>query len=458
MATMQKGGGAASYSFSSQPKAVAANRKKYREPGEEPPDTGVYRDLKETCITWDKRVHRGNTYGLYTQNAIKEALQEVVTGSDPAPRRKRRATEKSLFDMPLPEKERIPVDLTQHLVAKEEVIVTETVEAQTDEFLPEPPPEQYRPQKTGMDVATQVEEGELFDFDYEAEPILDVLVNKTLEQSIMETEEEYELEQMNEFKVQWYKRQEAMMKDWSAQIAEEWVRWDKKEAVLAKSRELKTREAQVLLKIQAMAAARCHLQNLVPNAVRSLAEVAFPDVKGMAISRGVMPDLIKSAHEEVVAKKKAVREIDAVVAQRLQTQLSAQQDGYRAHRDRTAAIKRQKFEEKQTRQGKIRVKIDELGDNVLGPIQISATDPIALVNQMVYKWLKEQQDPALVKLLEAWKWGVVVKVNGEAITNAAQLTAAGPGQTSVFGEPPPPPTPRTEGGSQAEEGEGADAA
>jgi len=165
-------------------------------------------------------VHRGNTYGLYTQNAIKEALQEVVTGSDPAPRRKRRATEKSLFDMPLPEKERIPVDLTQHLVAKEEVIVTETVEAQTDEFLPEPPPEQYRPQKTGMDVATQVEEGELFDFDYEAEPILDVLLNKTLEQSIMETEEEYELEQMNEFKVQWYKRQEAMMKDWSAQIAE----------------------------------------------------------------------------------------------------------------------------------------------------------------------------------------------------------------------------------------------
>ena len=29
--------------------------------------------VKETCISWDKRVHRGNTYSMYTQNAIKEA-------------------------------------------------------------------------------------------------------------------------------------------------------------------------------------------------------------------------------------------------------------------------------------------------------------------------------------------------------------------------------------------------
>merc|ERR1711904_735525 len=116
--------------------------------------------------------------------------------------------------MPVPENERVPVDLTKHLVAKEEEIVHETVEAQTDEFLPEAPPEMYRPQKTGMDACTQVEDGELFHFDTEADPILDVLINKTLEQSIMEVEEEHELESMKQFKEEWYLKQEAQMLDW----------------------------------------------------------------------------------------------------------------------------------------------------------------------------------------------------------------------------------------------------
>lgn len=75
--------------------------------------------------------------------------------------------------MPLPEHERVPVDLTRHLVANEQPpqVATsavdvfpinvvqhispslisaemEVVESQTDEFLPEPPPEPYQPQRT----------------------------------------------------------------------------------------------------------------------------------------------------------------------------------------------------------------------------------------------------------------------------------------------------------------------
>merc|ERR1712113_115575 len=99
---------------------------------------------------------------MYTQNAIKEALQETTQDSAPKIRRKRVQKEKNVFDMPLPEQERIPVDLTKHLVAEEKPIEGESVEAQTDEFLPEPPPDQYQPQKTGIDVSTQVEDGDLF--------------------------------------------------------------------------------------------------------------------------------------------------------------------------------------------------------------------------------------------------------------------------------------------------------
>jgi hypothetical protein len=44
--------------------------------------------------------------------------------------------------------------------------------------------------KTGLDRETQIWDGDLFDFDYEVEPILQVLIGKCLEQSRMEVLEE----------------------------------------------------------------------------------------------------------------------------------------------------------------------------------------------------------------------------------------------------------------------------
>merc|ERR1719409_1753251 len=114
----------------------------------------------------------------------------------------------------------------------------------------------------------------------------------------MEVEEEFELDQMLDFKKEWMKRQAAMMKDWEEQVAEEWVRWGKKEEVLKQLREEKRREAQVLLKIQAMAAAKAHLKDLVPNTVKSLQEEAFPDVKGMAITRDFLPQIFAEARAQ----------------------------------------------------------------------------------------------------------------------------------------------------------------
>ena len=54
----------------------------------------------------------------------------------------------------------------------------------------------FIPMKTGVDVETQIYDGDLFDFDAEVEPILEVLVGKTLEQSMMEVMEEEELANM----------------------------------------------------------------------------------------------------------------------------------------------------------------------------------------------------------------------------------------------------------------------
>lgn len=85
------------------------------------------------------------------------------------------------------------------------------IQTQTDAFLDRPSTPLFVPAKTGMDVATQIEEGDvsiqqlklcmeslflsvqLFNFDLEVRPILEVLVGKTVEQALLEVMEEEEL-------------------------------------------------------------------------------------------------------------------------------------------------------------------------------------------------------------------------------------------------------------------------
>lgn len=426
------------YSFSSSPKAVGT-RKKYREPGDVEP--GLYRSVKETCISWDKRVHRGNTYSMYTQNAIKEAIEtaQKQQGATKAAR-KRKPKEKSIFDMPLPEHERVPVDLTRHLVANEQPPQMEVVESQTDEFLPEPPPEPYQPQRTGIDAHTQVEDGELFDFDREVEPILDVLVMKTLEQSIMEVEEEHELAAMSQFKQAWYERQRKNCAAEREQVEEEWVRWHEKQMVLAKQRAQKEEDARVLLKIQAVNAAKEHLANLVPNAKKDLKELAFPDANGLEIQRHFLPNLFKKVQEEVSSMKQAQLQIDAIAAEGVAQQAATWAESLQRHKAKSAELQKLRLEEMQIRRGKIRILIDDGSGNQVpvGPIQLSSADSIEELQQRVYAWLQTNEP----KIAAGWPYGVELRLGGVALQKTQELFEAKPGQISMGPqEPPPPPEP-----------------
>ena len=89
---------------------------------------------------------------------------------------------------------RIEVDLTYFLTEQGRAIPEENnVKTQTDEFLPKPPSPKYVPKKTGIDKITQIGDYDLFDYDREVQPILNVLLTKSVEQAILEVEEETEL-------------------------------------------------------------------------------------------------------------------------------------------------------------------------------------------------------------------------------------------------------------------------
>lgn len=97
-----------------------------------------------------------------------------------------------------------PVEGRQHIDIQTEKFLEELTDkppeyeqnVQTDFYIDRPPTPLFMPSKIGTDIATQIEDGELFDFDMEVEPILQVLVGKTLEQARMEVLEETELDDM----------------------------------------------------------------------------------------------------------------------------------------------------------------------------------------------------------------------------------------------------------------------
>mmetsp|Transcript_10823 Transcript_10823/g.24763 ORF Transcript_10823/g.24763 Transcript_10823/m.24763 type:complete len:457 (+) Transcript_10823:199-1569(+) len=446
-------GGNATYSFSSAPKAVTA-RRKYREPNEAY-DTTIYRDPKETCISWDKRVHRGNTYSMYTQKAIKDALAEAQRQPEKVVRRKPKAKEPSPFDMGLPELEKVSVDLTHNLVCsteREPPIQHEIVETQTDELLPEAPAEHYKPQRTGVDVSTQVLDGELFDFDREVEPILNVIVNKTLEQAVMEVEEEHELAQMAQFKEEFYVRQEKMSQDWQEQVAEEFVRWKEKQAVVAQKRAEKERAARVLLKVQAVAAAKAHLASLVPRAMDTLKEVALPDMNTVSIDRYFMPQLLSSVQAKVrehIASRQLVADIiDNAAKQQQETRQQAVDRHYQLRLE----IARRRYEDAQIRQGTLRIYMDDGkgGKEPVGPIQVSSEESLEAIHQTIFDWMRANK-PALV---QGWDYGVVLCIDGQPAQATSEIFEASAGQISMVPADPPPPEPEVdeEEGEEDEEG------
>ena len=64
----------------------------------------------------------------------------------------------------------------------------------------------FIPQKIGKDVGVQIEDGDLFNFDLDVQPLLTVLIGKILEQTDLELREEEEIKRIREAKADITKR------------------------------------------------------------------------------------------------------------------------------------------------------------------------------------------------------------------------------------------------------------
>ena len=110
--------------------------------------------------------------------------------------------------IPKPERVHQGINIFRNLIEEEKKIVMVDLGIQSDEIEYDEieNEKKFLPQKLGKDEATQIMDGDLFDFDKDVQPLLTVVVGKTLEQSLLELEQEQEIENLKQAKLMYSKK------------------------------------------------------------------------------------------------------------------------------------------------------------------------------------------------------------------------------------------------------------
>ncbi|KAJ8271019.1 hypothetical protein GJAV_G00121850 [Gymnothorax javanicus] len=278
------------YTFASRPRALQ-NRSKYREPAAETNHGGGM----PVNIMYDRRVVRGNTYA---QNILPVMLDKDPVEIQKQQEARRRAIARrramAQFRSQTPEavagRQHIDVQTELYLEELTDHVEESNVECQTDTFLDKPPTPLFIPAKTGKDVATQIEEGELFDFDIEVRPLLETLVGKTVEQSLQEVMEEEELASLRAQQRAFEELHNLELVQLQRLEERERRHREEKERRLQQQREVLRKEKETVEKMAARAFAQQYLVDLLPSVYSTLKDHGyFYDPVERDVETGFLP-------------------------------------------------------------------------------------------------------------------------------------------------------------------------
>ncbi|KAH8370035.1 hypothetical protein KR093_001987 [Drosophila rubida] len=173
-----------------------------------------------------------------------------------------------------------------------------SVDTQTDLFLEKPPTPPYIPAKIGIDVGTEIGEGELFNFDAEAQPIIDVLVDACIEQSMLEVAHEMELQDLRRKQEEFLAQREAELAELRRLEAEELRLQAEKERRLRQDAIAKELDAEMQKSVTAAKLLQGHIASLVPEVLENI-EPASDAVKKEQLMKEVCPWLSAEVAQEV---------------------------------------------------------------------------------------------------------------------------------------------------------------
>ncbi|VDN13546.1 unnamed protein product [Dibothriocephalus latus] len=154
--------------------------------------------------------------------------------------------------MPVEGRQHVEVQTALYLEELADAVEQAETDCQTDPFLDRPPSPLFMPSKSGLDKATEILPDDLFFFEVEVRPILEILVGKTIEQALIEVLEEEEL---------------ATIRD--QQLREE------KERRMKQHLEFSARRKELAEKLAARAFSKMYMEPLVPTVFDHLYENGY---------------------------------------------------------------------------------------------------------------------------------------------------------------------------------------
>eukprot|EP00898_Chlorokybus_atmophyticus_P003138 jgi/Chlat1/3825/Chrsp26S03970 len=322
------GGGNAmgAYTFAAAPKALPMKAGKRNKTPPNPPHQGPASagdaNAAAMNIMFDRRVVRGNTYATQVLPAVAleaEATQRSVAGSTTQSLGKSKSLKKQQSQS-TPRRGSLiagdntePVQGRKHMDVQTDVYLEELVDripeadvdTQTDEFMDRPPTPLFIPTKSG------IEEGDLFNFDREVEPLLEVLVGKALEQGLMEVMEEEELANLRAHQEHFEQVRNAELVAAQRLEAAERRRIEEKERRIAQEKARVAKEKEVREKVAAQSFARSYLSGMMTSVFKNLYSAGFfydP------VKEHFMPWLVSAAAADAERERIARAAVEQLIA------------------------------------------------------------------------------------------------------------------------------------------------
>jgi radial spoke head protein 3 len=240
-----------------------------------------------------------------------------------AQKRQLAATKRSTSPEPVPGRTHAGLQTETFLEVLSDRVPEEEVGTQTDATKDRPPTPLFVPRPSGVDAATQIEPSDLFDFDAEVVPVLEVLVGKSLDLALVEVLQEDELAAMRA-------QQEAFSALRSAELAEVQRlegevkrRQDERARRLKQERDRVVHQAEVQRKVAASSFARTYLVSMRYSVLAQLADQGhFYDPLRREIESRFMPRLLSAAGTRAAARganEGAAALVDALIVSALKS-------------------------------------------------------------------------------------------------------------------------------------------
>ena len=272
---------------------------------------------------FDRRVIRGNTYAAQILPAAVPEDTKPLKRSTGGVRFKPPNTPE-----PVEGRRHMDIQTDAYLEELTDTVPEAEVMTQTDAFMDRPPTPLFIPMKIGVDVETQIEAGDLFDFNFEVEPILEVLVGKTLEQGLMEVMEEEELAAMRAHQEHFEQIRNAELVATQRMEAAERRKMEEKDRRLAQERERVEREKTVREKVAAQTFARGYLSGLVGNVFDNLYEAGFfYDPVQKEVETDFMPWLTDAVVAECSTAAVSRRCVNEIIVKAIKDGITAKAEG-----------------------------------------------------------------------------------------------------------------------------------